>query len=79
MINILFYLFHNYQIKDVALVGANSMTIEDVDKDQKNEIIINAQWLPEGKTKVVEEQIVLKLTRGCAANEYCDAVLTREK
>ena len=62
-----------------ALVGASPMTIEDVDKDQKNEIIINAQWLPEGETKVVEEQIVLKLTRGCAANEYCDAVLTRVK
>ena len=62
-----------------ALVGANSMTIEDVDKDQKNEIIINAQWLPEGKTKVVDERIVLKLTRGCAPNEYCDAMLTRVK
>ena len=37
--------------------------------------IINVQWLPEGKTKILEERIVLKLTRGCTSNEYCDAVL----
>ena len=54
------------------------MMIEDVDKDQ-NEIIINAQWLPKGETKVLDERIVLKRRVDVRKNEYCDAVLTRLK
>ena len=59
------------------LLGANSMTIEDVDGDGKFDVIASVQWQPDGGVQPVSERLILKLTRPCRESAYCDAVLER--